>query len=206
MKKAILSLLMVSVLLVSVGMVMAKNDKPALNFGKELNANQCDKSGAPIINVVEKVANTVDSGEGGNNWAFDDLTRQIKVWEQADGTYCAIVKNEGKFDGVEGQLSPGEGGTMNGDEDGTFEGGYRATITGDLLETPLWKTKGFAQTTDYQCNLDGDCQGYVNWLGQYFESGYSFSYDFWGWIYHGGKCGTWVNADSGNLGDILCTA
>ena len=41
-----------------------------------------------------------------------------------------------------------------------------------------------------------------NWVGQYFESGYNFTYEWWGWIYHAGKHGTWVNSIDGNSGDI----
>jgi hypothetical protein len=38
--------------------------------------------------------------------------------------------------------------------------------------------------------------------GQYFEPGYGFSFDFWGWIYRAGRDGTWVNASTGSSGDI----
>lgn len=176
-----------------------------LNWGIELNPDQCGAVGKPVINVVEKIVNTVDSGEGGNYWAYDNLNRQIQVWDQGDGTYCAIVRNEGKFDGQAGQTSPGAGGTMTGDEDGPFEGGYRAIIDGDLRTDPAWKNRGFVGTNNYNCDLTGDCPDYVNWVEQYFDSGYSFTYDWWGWIYHGGKCGTWVNSADGNAGDILCS-
>lgn len=164
----------------------------------------CDKSGAPIINVTGKIENTVDSGEGGNYWAFDDFNRQIKVYGNGDGTFCVELLNEGQFDSQAGQQSPGDTGTLLGEEDGTFNGGYQATITGTLLATPLWPTKGNVGTVDYQCDISGTCPGYVSWVGQYFAPSYSFEYDFWGWTYNYKNC-VWVNVSTGNSGDILCS-
>ena len=174
-----------------------------LNWGKELNPKQCDVLGSPVINVVQKVINSVDSGEGGNWWAFSNYRRNIQVWHTSTaGEYCAIVKYEGAFYGESGQISPGAGYTLDGDEKGTWQGGYRATITGDLKTTPDWKTKGAIGTYDYDCNINGICLGSVNWVEQYFDPGYGFSYDWWGWIYNGGNYGTWVNSSDGNDGDI----
>lgn len=150
------------------------------------------------------MARIVDSGEGGNYWAFDNLTRQIQLWStNTTNEYCAVVSYQGKFDGQAGQTSPGSTGTLDGSEDGSFQGGYRATITGTLLPTPLWQTRGSVGTTDYNCNLAGNCPGYVSWTGKYFTGGYTFDYNWWGWIYHGGNNGTWVNSVDGNSGDIL---
>ena len=165
----------------------------------------CDHSSAPIVNVTEKVVNTVDSGEGGNNWAFDDLNRQMKVYDNGDGTFCAELINQGKFDSQAGQQSPGDTGVLTGEEDGTFKGGYQATITGTLLATPLWPTQGNVGATDYQCDIAGNCPGYISWPGQYFNAGFGFAYDFWGWTYKYKNC-VWINASTGNSGDILCGA
>lgn len=176
---------------------------PQLNHGTQLNSGECNKVGAPVVNVVQKVVNDVDSGEAGNNWAFDNLTRQIKVWKSStQDEYCALVKYEGKFDAQAGQQSPGNTESLTGDEDGTFEGGYRATITGDLLLAPAWSTKGSVGTTDYQCDIAGNCPGYVSWIDQYFTPGYGFDYEWWGWIYRAGQ-NTWVNSVDGNSGDVL---
>lgn len=41
----------------------------------QLNAKACDKEGKAVINVNEKVKNDVDSGFGGNNWAFDNYSK-----------------------------------------------------------------------------------------------------------------------------------
>ena len=165
----------------------------------------CDRSNAPIINVTQKVVHTVDSGQAGNNWAFDDLNRQMKVYDNGDGTFCVESTNEGKFDSQGGQRSPGNTGVLTGNEDGTFKGGYQAVITGTLLEEPLWPTNGNVGTTDYQCDINGNCPGYISWPGQYFAPGFGFAYDFWGWAYKYQNC-VWVNASTGNQGDILCGA
>lgn len=174
-----------------------------LNWGSQINAGQCIKVGKPIINVVQKVVNDVDSGQAGNYWAFDNVTRQIQVWAtDVSEVYCAEVSYQGKFDGQQGQRSPGDTDNLNGSEDGTFHGGYNATITGTLLVTPLWQTRGSVGTTDYNCDLSGNCPGYVSWTGQYFSAGYGFDYNWWGWIYRNGNH-VWVNASEGNSGDVI---
>ncbi len=174
-----------------------------LNWGSQINAGQCPKVGKPVVNVVQKVVNDVDSGQAGNYWAFDNLTRQIQVWATSTtGEYCAEVSYQGKFDSQAGQISPGNTGTLNGSEDGTFQGGYNATINGTLLTTPLWKTRGSVGTTDYQCDLSGTCLGYVSWIGQYFNAGYGFDYNWWEWIYRNDNH-VWVNSINGNSGDVL---
>jgi hypothetical protein len=166
------------------------------------NASECDTSGKQVVNVTEKIVQTVDSGEGGNYWAFDNLNRHIQVWQVNDSTYCALVQNEGTFDSQAGQKSPGNTGTLTGKEDGNFKGGYRATITGVFKDNPSWKTNGSVGTHDYQCNIAGSCGNYVSWVDQYFGPGAQFSYEWWGWTYRY-KNNTWVNASDGNSGDIL---
>ena len=179
-----------------------------LDWKKEVNHNQCDTTGKPVINVEEKVLNDVDSGFGGNNWAFDNYNRQIQVWKQTDGTYCAVVSYHGKFDGQAGQTAPNGTGTLNGNENGAFEGGYRAIITGNLIPAPSLPTKGSIGTFDYQCPITAsdpstDCPEYFSWPLKYFTD-INFVYSWWGWIYNGGKCGTWINSIDGSPGNILC--
>jgi len=165
----------------------------------------CDTNGAPVINVTQKIVNTIDSGLSGY-WAYDDLNRVIKVYDNGDGTFCAEVTYQGKFDAVAEKTSPGDvAALLDGSEDGTFNGGYQATITGALLAEPLWKTNGSVGTTDYACNIDTASCTAVNWLDQYFEAGYVFAYDFWGWTYNHKNC-VWVNSSEGNSGDIVCGA
>lgn len=175
-----------------------------LNFGTQLSANECQKVGAPVVNVKQTVLNDVDSGEAGNYWAFDNLKRNIQVFATAGAdVYCAEVFYQGKFDAQAGQQSPGNTAVLSGIEDGTFQGGYRATITGTLLSDPLWSTHGNVGTTDYQCDLTGNCPGYIDWVAQYFGPSYGFSLQWWGWIYRAGHNHVWVNSSDGNSGDVL---
>ncbi len=175
-----------------------------LDFGRQLAASNCGGIGSPVINASQKIKNTVDSGEAGNYWGFDDINRVIQVWKtKVVGQYCALVKYQGSFKGVSGQASPGNTGVLTGNEAGPFQGGYSAIIKGSLLAAPLWNTNGGVGTVDYQCDINANCPGAVNWVGQYFQSDYVFEYTWWGWIYRNGGNRVWVNSSDGNSGDIL---
>ncbi len=189
-------------LLIAAATVMAAPSDP-FNWGSQVNAGECDQQGAPVVNVSRRVENSVDSGQGGNNWAFDDYTQHIQVWAQPDGSYCVVSRFNGQFDGQAGQISPGATGVLSGAEDGAFEGGYRAVITGTLLANPGWQTHGRVGAFDYQCDILGNCPGAVSWIDQYFAPGWTFTYEWWGWVYHGGNDGEWVNSSDGNSGEIL---
>ena len=181
------------------------------NPDKQLSKSACgDKLKDPVVNIVQKVQNDADSGEAGNYWAFDYYTRHIKVWAVGENKYCAIATYDGKFYAVPGQIGPGNrpSGALintptNEPVNGDMDGGYRATITGSLLSTPLWTTNGSVGTTNYQCDINANCPGRVSWLDKYFNSGYSFDYGWWGWKYDGGSHGTWINSQDGNSGNIL---
>jgi hypothetical protein len=173
-----------------------------LNWGTEVNAGECDTTGSPVVNVTYGVVDSVDSGEGHNYWAFEDYDKRIQLWDQGKGAYCAVVGYQGRFTAVAGQQSPGDTGLLDGDENGTFQGGYRMVIAGELLDEPGWPTHGRAGVYDYGCDIAGNCPGAVNWIDQYFEPGYGEAFVWWGWIYHGGRYGTWVNSSDGNAGDI----
>lgn len=97
---------------------------------------------------------------------------------------------------------PGATNILDGDEDGVLQGGYDATVVGTILASPAWPTRGFVGEHDYQCDIVANCPGYVSWLAQYFAPGYSFTYNWWGWIYRAGKHGVWINSSDGNSGDI----
>jgi hypothetical protein len=171
-----------------------------LNFGTELNAAAC--GGTEIIDVAQTVLNDADSGFGGNAWAVDNYTRHIKVFQLLDGTFCATTHYEGTFTTNAG-TSPSGSSTVSPGITGTIIGGYRATqFSGTLLASPPYPTHGNIGTFDYMCDLTFTCPGYVDWLTLYFSSTSGFNLDWWGWIYHGGSNGTWVNASTGSTGDI----
>ena len=171
---------------------------PTLNVGSNLSAATC--GGTLIVNVTEKIRNDADSGVGGNNWALDNITRQIKVYKTAPGTFCATIRDRGTFTTFAG-VSPNATGTVSAGVVGNFHGGYRATFSGTF--TPSMATHGNIGTFDYGCTVSGICPGYVNWKTFYFGATATESVlPWWGWIYHTANNGTWVNAISGNFGDI----
>ena len=173
---------------------------PQLNYGQQLNSSQC-QPGTLVINVVQKVLNDADSAVGGTYWALDNVTRQIQVWQTGSDTFCATVRYEGSFTTFAGP-SPNGTGTVSADVTGTIHGGYTATFEGTLSSHPEFATHGNIGTTDYRCDSSGNCPGYVDWVGAYFPGYTGFAQPWWGWIYRTPQNGTWVNAVSGNSGDI----
>lgn len=176
---------------------------PEFHFGKQLSAKQCKTDDAKkIIDVTQKILNDVDSGVAGNNWAFDNFERQIQVWKLSDNTFCAITHYDGHFVTVAGP-SPGGTNTVTAGIKGDIEGGYRTTLfTGTLLSSPTKPTHGDIGVFDYQCDISGTCPGFVDWTTLYFSSTSGFDLAWWGWQYHAGKHGSWINAIDGNSGDI----
>lgn len=173
----------------------------------QLNGAACDKEGKVVINVEEKVKNDADSGFGGN-WAIDNYTRHIKVWQTDENdptSWCAALTYDGEFNAVAGQTGPGGTGVIGADVEGNMHGGYRATFNGTLKGTPLWPTHGSVGTVDYGCDITGATCSFVSWPGQYFDGVANFDQPWWGWIYRAGKHGTWLNqigvaaGDSGNI-------
>lgn len=182
-------------------------------------------AGNLVINVTERVTNDADSGQAGNYWALDAYTRTIKVWNEGPDSYCAVVNySNATFAAFTGQKSPGStantGGILTGDEVGRISGGYEALITGQLYVSNVanWPLRGnvLPNPVNYNCDSSANCPGYVDWTAQYFNTSdvsFTFSQPSWGWIYvghdkpsapdHGKNDGVWVNALSGNSGDIL---
>jgi len=161
---------------------VTNHDTSKFNPDGQLSKKTCgDKLGDPVIDVVQKVQNDVDSGFGSNNyfpgeanyWNVESYTRQIKVWKTGDSAWCAIVSYlGGRFNAFYNQTGPGGTGLIGADVNGEMRGGYRATFTGVLSDTPAWTTKGLIGTYDYKCDLHAACPGRVDWVAQYFP-GYS---------------------------------
>lgn len=182
---------------------------PRLNYGQNLNAAQCTPGATDkmVLNIVYQVVNDADSGFGGY-WAIDGYTKHVQVWDQGGGMFCVIAKYDGSFVTV-GGTSPSGGGTVSAGVTGTIEGGYNATITGATFTPGTARTKGNIGTKDYACTITAgaaQCGPIFDWVGAYFSgAGLDFEYagSFqWGWIYHAGDNGTWVNANGNSSGDI----
>ncbi|MFI5273854.1 MAG: hypothetical protein ACHQ4H_12545 [Ktedonobacterales bacterium] len=181
------------------------------------NFSCAQPNGNRIIDVTEKITNDADSGIAGDYWGFDTVTRHIQVWNVGPNTYCATVMyGSASFQAVAGQRSPGNTGTLTGDEYGGFHGGYETTVfTAALtISAPAtWPAEGKVNggaPINYACDLNGNCPGAVDWTTKYFTNlDPTFNLAQWGWIYHGRdhvgghSTGTWVNSMTGNSGDIL---
>lgn len=196
---------------------------PPNTGASERNPGQCDTRGNPEINITREVINSLDTGTGDEfAWATSEYRQQVKVYEQevdeeAPDVFCVVTGYEGEFEAIEGHDSPGaryddEGNnTLEGDERGRFDGGAHWVFEGELKDDPDARTRGFVGTDDHDCDIDGTCDGdgAFGWVGDYFESLDGVSAQWWGWIYHGGPHGTWVNQCDGpdpdcdgNSGDI----
>jgi hypothetical protein len=192
-----------------------------LNWGYYLNSGDTAcPAGKPVINVTRKIINSLDSGTGKNVhdtfwWAYSDFVQHIKVVETEDG-FCATVTYKGKVESVGGD---GPGCSTDENDDcfdqvglaaevtATFQGGFTRNLTGEF--DPQEPTKGNLGTLDAACNAaipDGGCafSASRDWLEDYFPGGSWANYLWWGYVYHAGNHGSWVNAADppGNQGNI----
>ncbi len=158
--------------------------------------------------------------------APDGLMSGTSPWEwhttagaatKSINNYCAIVTYDGNFYAVPGQRGPGGTSDLidtptNAPVNGDMSGGRRAIITGTLLSTPVAGWPNFGTVTpvsNYKCDISGNCPGYNalfpagNWAEKYFDTGFTNVDQWWGWKYDGGSHGTWINASTGNSGNIL---
>jgi hypothetical protein len=55
---------------------------------------QADSVDSRVVSV--QLTNRPDSGEDGNDWAHDDMRRQIKITETSPGIYAVTVHDVGK--------------------------------------------------------------------------------------------------------------
>ena len=186
--------------------VAAAPPTPGQNWGKSVNASAC--SGTLIINVTLSVTNDADSGLA-SYWAYDNYQRQVQVWQTAPGSFCVVSRYEGQFTTVAG-LSPAGTATTTiaAGHMGTMTGGYQYTFDGVLNASPVYATAGNIGTFNY--GWDGTQTGagsltLFSWMSTYFSSTTNWTYNFWGWVYQGGSCGTWYNNSLGtSSGDISC--
>jgi hypothetical protein len=175
--------------------------------------NQGCGAGKVVLDVHYRVLNDVDTGVQGNNWAFDNYARAVKVWRKAAGRYCAASTYSGTFTTITGAspggtttIPAGIRGTLRGSSTTTFKGAF---APGDQPRRGDLGTKNFACTSD---DDKGDCSGTFDWLSAYFTSTdafKSFKYVRYAFAYkatEGGR-GTWRDVLAGGRirshGDIV---
>lgn len=193
---------------IAVGAVSPVGARPPPGTGCTLDGRDrlaYDGDGDLIINVTRKVINGLDTGHC-EPWARDDFMQHIQVWDEGADGFVAILKGNGTFDAFEGAKTPAEpcDDTLDGDESGPFSGGVRLTFDGTFAPGDS-RTHGHLGTVDQGCEQTTsscDFSSTTGWLDDYFSSWSNLSFPWWGFIYHGGKAGTWVNASTGDCGDI----
>jgi hypothetical protein len=202
-------------------MPMAVSAGPSehLGWGQQLHAGgTACPAGDQVLNVSYKIVNSVDSGTGTNDsgapwWAVIDYVLQVQVSQTGADTFCATAKTQGSFVSVGGDGPGCANDTSCGTSAlgpgvvGTFQGGYTQTFTGTFAPDGQ-RTRGSLGTFDHGCDPEVDdpgCDGagVTRWLGLYFTGVSGFDFDeWWGWVYHAGNNGSWVNAIDGNSGNI----
>lgn len=140
---------------------------------------------------------TIDSNTSGTYWAYDTFHSVVQIYDLGDGVYRLVWTDTGTFVSWAG-VSPSGTGLVGDNVTGTVIGGQTILVHG-ALKSELPSYLGFY---DYGCDHDANCPGYVSWRTLMFNSVDSYVYEQWGWTYTTCFNGTWVNADTGNIGDI----
>ena len=170
-------------------------------------------SGRLALSVRYAVQNDVDTGLRGNNWAFDDYVRTLRVVSKGKGLWCAGSSYNGTFTSIAG-ASPAGTATIPAGIRGTFQGSSVTTFRGTFAPRGQ-RTRGSLGTYDFQCTSDavkGQCAATWDWLSTYFTSTKSFAsfkYVRYSFVYRaieGGR-GVWRDALAGGKlrvhGDIV---
>jgi hypothetical protein len=171
-----------------------------------ISAEQCRSAGShTIVDVHYTLINDYDSGFAGNAWANDTIKRHLQIWQGSNGSFCARVDDDGKFVTFAGPSPSGQS-TVSAGVKGEIEGGYVTTFfTGTLNPNPAYRTHGDLGTFDLMCTDAYTCPGAHPSYLSYFSTTTGDDLAHWGWIYHAGNHGTWLNQDdvsSADGGDI----
>ena len=181
-----------------VGVILAALAPDTASGGRAAKNLGCG-AGKLVLNVRYRVANDLDTGVRGNNWAFDTYGRTVHVWRKTGGRFCAASTYDGTFTTIAGP-SPGGKATIPAGIRGSFKGQSMTTFRG-AQRGDASPTTGDLGTKDFQCtsaDTKGDCAGTFDWLSAYFTSAdnfKSFTYVRYVFSYHateGGR-GTWTD-------------
>jgi hypothetical protein len=171
----------------------------------------CPTKTIKLVDVTYNIINDADSGDGGNYWAYDAMTRHLQIWfvniVNGVNNYCAEIKDTGTFATQAGVRSPGSfmvngsyinGGVVDGTEVGTFSGGAVITVIGtfNLNDPAHWPASGKGNggtTLNDGCVITppagtiNNCPHLIHtWEAHYFANGYQETgIPVWGWSYIG---------------------
>ena len=146
-----------------------------------------------VVNV--QLSNRNDSGEDGNNWATDDLHRQIKITESAPGVYDVIVRDNARFTAIKYQQTPGSG------DSATFASPVSGTVKGGF-STVVHAAPDFATFEGLPHGYDGSSVSTGAMIEALFSDPSPMGgFQDWGWSYKY-KGQTWQNTEAGNSGNI----
>lgn len=183
---------LLAVAIAALCLTAAAGASPGLRL-QHVGRNACGAKGRPLVNVHYTLVNDYDSGFAGNAWANDTIDRHLQIWQTSSGAYCALVEDHGSFVTFAG-ASPSGTSTVNAGVRGEIQGGYATTqFTGSYA--PTLATRGDLGTFDLGCTSASICPGAHPSYASYFSSTTGADLATWGWIYHAGRHGTWLNAD-----------
>jgi hypothetical protein len=157
-------------------------------------------AGKLVLNVRYSVANDIDTGLRGNNWAFDSYVRTVRVWRKSLGRFCAASTYDGTFMSIAG-ASPGGGATIPAGIRGTFKGSSVVTFRG-VMRFGVSRQRVDLGAKDFSCTSDakkGQCTGTYDWLKASFMSAdnfRSFKYARYTFTYHATDGGKGTFSDS----------
>ena len=192
------SLLLASILALALAAASAASITPRIPFNQaNVSAVQCTPAGSGarvVVDVTFRLENWADAGYAAQ-WAIDDVKRRLMIWRHSDGTYCAVVDDDGSTFVTRAGPSPTGITHVPGGISGTFKGGY---VTLDIVGkfTPGYPTHGNLGTFDTRCDIDFVCPGkHPTWLS-YFTHPVAQQYAHWGWLYDAGKYGQWLDQEN----------
>ncbi len=170
-----------------------------------------------VLYVNSNVLNDPDSGDQGN-WAIDNFTRTIKVWQIGPTSFTAVYNDTGTSSIIAGAPSPKNGviqpangtATMVGNTNITFTAtGFNSSYDSSLIANNSIGTLNMKETPAdllaNRFNASAPTQSTLNYyLNQYFTGVSSINVPTGGWtyVYKGPVGGTqsWTDAVSTNWG------
>jgi hypothetical protein len=149
---------------------------------------------------------TPDSGTCGNNWADDTVDRRYFVYKDkaVDGSYRVKVKfNNGTFSTIAGdspeRCEAGTSNTLTAGVTGTFSGSEVLKVTG---EDGTWTPTKDVTCASSNCFITEFISAAFGPSATFTVPDYFFSYT----TTDAGACAKhWINAGTGNAGDIATT-